>query len=203
MINFKNKIQNICNNLSSLLVRLRKINVLSLAQLPYHINTIASGSNKLGLCLLHNIQDVTENDFFCITTIGAYAFEGCINLTSVTIPDSITSIGEGAFFNCSNLTEITLPDGIKLIESDTFRGCRSLTSVNIPASVIYIGSYAFYDCTHCKDMYFNSPDPPILYFYTSLYDVARIHVPIGSGDAYKNGTNWSSLASRIVEDIEI
>lgn len=41
--------------------------------------------------------------------IGSFAFENCINLTSVTVPDSVVSIGEGAFKGCSNLAEITLP----------------------------------------------------------------------------------------------
>ena len=40
-----------------------------------------------------------------ITTIGDYMFEGCSNLTSVTIPDSVTAIGDEAFSN-SGLTEI-------------------------------------------------------------------------------------------------
>ena len=37
------------------------------------------------------------------TTIGKYAFSGCTNLTSVTIPGNVTSIGYGAFNNCNSL----------------------------------------------------------------------------------------------------
>ena len=33
-----------------------------------------------------------------VTSIGEYAFEDCLDLTSVTIPGNVTSIGENAFW---------------------------------------------------------------------------------------------------------
>jgi len=39
-------------------------------------------------------------------TIAAYAFEGCIDLTSIIIPDGIITIGDYAFINCDRLTDI-------------------------------------------------------------------------------------------------
>ncbi len=42
-----------------------------------------------------------------VTDIIAYAFEGCLTLTSVTIPESVTTIDEGAFGDCGYLEEIT------------------------------------------------------------------------------------------------
>ena len=36
----------------------------------------------------------------------------CEQLVSITIPDSVTSIGENAFDGCIGLTEITLPNGL-------------------------------------------------------------------------------------------
>ena len=41
-------------------------------------------------------------------TIGEYAFTGCINLTSVTIPNSVTRIRVDAFYDCSSLMTITV-----------------------------------------------------------------------------------------------
>ena len=38
--------------------------------------------------------------------IGAFAFEGCSNLISITIPDSVKTIGQNAFEGCSSLTSV-------------------------------------------------------------------------------------------------
>ena len=42
-----------------------------------------------------------------VTIIGDWAFNGCGNLTSVTIGSGVTSIGSNAFNNCSCLSTIT------------------------------------------------------------------------------------------------
>jgi len=41
-----------------------------------------------------------------VTSIGDYAFQGCVNLTSITIPTGVTSIGYYAFRSCYNLTSV-------------------------------------------------------------------------------------------------
>ena len=81
-----------------------------------------------------------------VTTIGAYAFEDCDNLTSVTIPNSVTTIGEVAFIDCTNLTSITIPNSVKTIGLSAFQDCDNLTSVTIPNSVTTVGDCAFYKC---------------------------------------------------------
>ena len=69
-----------------------------------------------------------------VTSIGAFAFDGCSGLTSITLPDSVTSIDEGAFSHCS-----------------------SLTSVEISANVTYIGGYAFFNTPWLVAQYQISP----------------------------------------------
>jgi len=81
-----------------------------------------------------------------VTNIIEAAFEGCINLTSVTVPSSLTSIGEYVFAYCYNLTNITMPATITNIEDHAFDGCNALPSLTIPASVTSIGAEAFYGC---------------------------------------------------------
>ena len=64
-----------------------------------------------------------------VTAIGSYAFNGCIGLTSVTIPDSVKDIGDYAFNNCSKLTSVTIGNGVTSIGDLAFRGCSGLTSI--------------------------------------------------------------------------
>ena len=71
-----------------------------------------------------------------MTQIGAWAFDGCSNLTSITLPSSLTSIGEYAFQYCS-LTSITIPEGVTQIGEYAFSGCSNLTSVVIESDDIY------------------------------------------------------------------
>ena len=106
-----------------------------------------------------------------VTYLGAYAFNSCYSLTSVTIPDGITYIGEGtfgwcsgletvnipstiesignwAFSNCNNLTNFVFPSSLTYIGAEAFKNCYSLTgTLEIPAGVTYIGDEAFMDCT--------------------------------------------------------
>lgn len=64
-----------------------------------------------------------------VTSIGMDAFNNCISLTSVTIPESVTSIGEGAFDGCSSLTTVTIPDSVTSISACAFYICDSLKNV--------------------------------------------------------------------------
>lgn len=81
-----------------------------------------------------------------VTGIASEAFKDDLNLTGITIPDSITNIGEKAFQNCSDLTDISIPNGVTSIENQTFSNCKKLKSVTIPNSVTSIGDSAFSSC---------------------------------------------------------
>ena len=81
-----------------------------------------------------------------VTSIGDYAFVGCIFVTRFVIPNSVTSIGDHAFEDCFSLTSIVIPDGVTSIGNEAFWGCTSLSSLVIPDGVTSIGDYAFGEC---------------------------------------------------------
>ena len=92
---------------------------------------------------------------YSVTTIGQYAFDGCSDLTSVTIPNSVTTIGQYAFIDCTGLTSVTIGNGVTTIEYQAFCGCTGLTSVTIPNSVTTIESEAFKECAKLKKVIVN------------------------------------------------
>ena len=92
------------------------------------------------------ITSFNELQYFTkLTSIGDNAFDGCYNLTSVTIPKSVTSIGERAFYGCG-ITSITIPESVTSIGERAFYGC-GITSITIPESVTSIGNYPFSYCS--------------------------------------------------------
>ena len=74
--------------------------------------------------------------------IGVKAFEYS-SLKKVIIPDSVTSLGAYAFSNCYNLSDITIGVGLTNIESGAFAGDVALKNVYIPANIVAIKLGAF------------------------------------------------------------
>ena len=62
-------------------------------------------------------------------------------------------ICDRAFFDCLNLTSISIPNSVKDIGEWAFAGCSLLSSIDIPNSVISIGNIAFAGCLSLKYIY--------------------------------------------------
>ena len=87
-------------------------------------------------------ENVTyDNKIYSVTAIGVYAFSGCRELTSITIPNSVTTIGYGAFKGSSNLTSITIGNGVRNIGELVFEGTAWYN--NQPNGVVYAGNVVY------------------------------------------------------------
>lgn len=64
-------------------------------------------------------------------TIADYAFIGCDELKSITIPDSVVSIGNYAFESCSSLTGMAIPENVIRIGNCAFQTCIGLTNISV------------------------------------------------------------------------
>lgn len=71
-------------------------------------------------------------------SIGNSAFQGCKNLVTVNIPDSIKEINKYAFQGCTSLSSVNFAEGthLKMLDSSIFAGCTSLIEFKLPKSDI-------------------------------------------------------------------
>lgn len=103
-------------------------------------------------------------------SINAYAFSGCVALTSVKLPENLKELGAYAFAGCKNIKTIEFITNAQLAEEEAgeggdsnpkyekdnlitaisdgaFMGCTSLTKITLPYIVASIGNSAFENCT--------------------------------------------------------
>lgn len=78
--------------------------------------------------------------------IGNSAFDGCINLRTMSLPDSLLEVGDSAFHNCKSLGKVELKANVKAIGSYAFSKCINLTQLILEDGVAFIGEYAFTGC---------------------------------------------------------
>ena len=96
-----------------------------------------------------------------ITHLGEDAFMDTVNLTEVSLPDSLTAIADSAFMQSDDrigyvhgLTDIIIPDKVTTLGGSVFWG-TAITSLIIPESVTAIGKYLCRDCLNLTEAHIN------------------------------------------------
>lgn len=105
----------------------------------------------LGGAYIRSTIDGTFANNSCITAFSAakleairgYAFDGCVNLSDLSIP-AVADIEECAFRGCVQLSHITSPR-LSVVYSSAFYG-TGLSEADMPRCS-YIGFYAFAECS--------------------------------------------------------
>ena len=91
------------------------------------------------------------------TTIGAYAFADCSNLTLAgdngkSFPSNLTSIGQSAFLSCSSLEYVTIPSGVTSIGTQAFDHCSGMKRMTICGSPTL--AYRSLGCANLEEISF-------------------------------------------------
>ncbi|MEM4386042.1 MAG: leucine-rich repeat domain-containing protein [Candidatus Anstonellales archaeon] len=81
-----------------------------------------------------------------VVAIANKGFMDCINLESISLPDTIVKLGVGSFANCKNLREIVIPSAVEFIPKLCFVNCVSLERVVLPRGLKGIDFNAFKGC---------------------------------------------------------
>ena len=186
-----------------------------------NVAEVTEGDNKYeGDITIPSSIKVNDTEY-SVTSVGNSAFEDCISLTSITIPNSVTSIEEKTFYGCRGLTSITIPNSVTSIGSDAFSLCSSLTSVTIPNSVTSIGEGAFSGCSSLTSAtipnsvkgvsnlaFSECPKLENVYCYAesfsyipddifngSYIEYATLHVPSSAISYYQTTKPWSKFGT--------
>ena len=77
---------------------------------------------------------------------GTNMFNGCDNLTTVKLPESLTTIADGSFAYCSVLNHVTIPDNVTKIGTSAFCVCNALSDITLGRGLTTIGDFAFKNC---------------------------------------------------------
>ena len=108
------------------------------------------------------LRQITFEEGSTLKLLEARSLEGLRKLERVTLENctQLTTIDNYAFQYCVSLTEVTLPDSLTEIGRYAFNGCKSLSRVDLPESIVSIGRYAFNN-TNNLNVYFKASVLPL------------------------------------------
>ena len=143
------------------------------------------------------------NDFSGITLpdtkmeFGDRVFCRCDNLKSTAFMNMQQTIGKRMFASCRGLSRIIIPNSISTIEDNAFQYCQNASFILISGSVNHIGEKAFTGCEAVDTIITNIVNPYVINdncFDTSTRAFAKLLVPKGKAESYRNTTGWEFVS---------
>ena len=134
-----------------------------------------------------------------VTSIGSHAFEYCMKLTEVRLPDSVIAVGDYAFEYCTALVFLEFSDNLRRVGDYAFSHCDRLDTVTIPRGCASIGKYAFANCRLLSDVWL--PRTVVTLgegVFSDCASLARVRVEVGSVSFRVEGNCVVDLRSRTV-----
>jgi hypothetical protein len=94
-----------------------------------------------------------------LRSIGAFAFEWCWRLRSMTLPAALRVLGEFCFVECNGLKRVSFAPRSMLreLEEGVFVHCGKLEPVVFPPSVEKIGPHCFFQCPAHSRLILSAP----------------------------------------------
>ena len=118
-------------------------NSMYLRKLTIPSSVVAIGDD---VCIYsQSLESVVFEEPSSVTSIPESAFQTCLHLSEVVLPDHLQTIGFNAFFECP-IQHINLPDTITEIGQQAFCSNMALVSVTIPESVQVLSLRSFAAC---------------------------------------------------------
>ena len=100
-----------------------------------------------------NIVLPTEYNKKPVTIVEKFAFKGKNKIVDVTFHSGIKHIGREAFDSCLRLKTLVLPEGVEVVERSAFNSCEVLEYVILPESLKDVGAWAFDNCDNLSGIY--------------------------------------------------
>ncbi len=92
------------------------------------------------------------------------------------MPNTVTSIGNYAFYGCLDLANINMSQKLKFIGIRAFAGCKALQVIGFPKSIIEIYSTAFKGCVSLRKAIFPKDKEDLAKKFEEYYEKCTIEL---------------------------
>lgn len=130
-----------------------------------------------------------------------YILYGCSVIEKIIIKSSGTALGAYTGYACYAAKSIIIGEGTASLGAMCFCNCFSARIIDLPSTLTSIAAQAFQNCVAVKKMVFKSATPPAVAnsnAFTGIPASCIVEVPAASLNAYKNATNYGTIAAQMV-----